>query len=885
MPLTAGQRLGPYEILAAIGAGGMGEVYRARDSRLDRDVAIKVLPEGFARDADRLARFEREAKALAALNHANIAHIHGLEEFAGVRALTMELVEGEDLSQRLRLGPIPIVDALPIAKQIADALEAAHEQGIIHRDLKPANVKLRPDGVVKILDFGLAKASDPAGASSADLMNSPTLTARATQMGVIVGTAAYMAPEQAKGRAVDKRADIWAFGVLLFEILTGRRGYDAEDASETLAAVLTREVDWTLLPAETPPRIRALIRDCLVRDPKQRLRDIGDARRVLDQAIGGAPDPVAAGSSSAVTTGPAGFLQRALPWTIAAVALLVAGGAVWKAISAGAAPDRIVTRSKLSVKEQAGFVELSRDGTRLAYTTIGLRGSTLAVRQMDQFEGQSLPGIDRAAFPIFSPAADWIAFGATDGKSIKKTPVTGGASITICEGNFLDGGAWGDDDTIVFARPGGLMRVSANGGTPQVLTTVNAAKGEIRHSRPQFLPGGRQVLFTLTSDSADSPQFAVLDLQKGGYRTVAKGGSGGRYAPTGHLTFVRGATLFAVPFDVAHLTVTGTEVPVVDSVSVTGPAGSADYAFSQTGVLVYTEGLTQGGSSLAWVDRKGAPQPLPGQLARSWGTGRLSPDGRRVANGILGGRGADIWVVDLSRGTSTRLTFDQADQNLTAIWSPDGRRIVYTGAKDGKTGIYSVPADGSGQPELVIQGGGVPKSFTPDGKTLLYTQGGSDRSRIMVLSMTGRATPDQPRLLREASAADTDAQVSPDGKWVAVTSNETGQPEVYVLPFPGPGPKVQISTQSGQRPRWAKNGRELFYWTYPATTLMSVLIQPAPFSPSAPREMFKAFVGTTWDVTSDGDHFLIETPGTQGGTTFATVTNWFDELRRRAPVK
>ena len=938
MSLAGGTRLGPYEIVSVLGAGGMGEVYRARDSKLGRDVALKVLPATVGGDPDRLARFRREAQVLAALNHPNIAAIYGFEDSGPTQALVMELVEGQGLDQLLssarQPGPasrtraagtqerapgsqapgtgsksqssgtgsgsrpmlavqgLPADQVLSIARQIAEALEFAHERGIIHRDLKPANVKVRDDGTVKVLDFGLAKALAPEDVSgTSEVMNSPTLTARATQMGVIMGTAAYMAPEQAKGRPVDRRADIWAFGVVLYEMLTGRRGYEAEDVSDTLAAVLTRDVDWQALPVETPARLRGLVRDCLARDPKNRLRDIGEARRVLDQMIAGAPE-IEPGPSSTIVAPAAPVApvwQRALPWAIAAVAIVVAAafGSMW--FSRPPAPAQNVVRAKLSVPDLSGFVALSRDGTKFAYTVSGAQGFYIALRQLDQFEAKPLAGSDNNGWPMFSPDGEWIAFSSIAAPmKIRKMPIAGGTSITLCDGSFQTGAAWGDDDTIVFAGARGLMRVSANGGEPQRLTTLDGAKGETSHTRPQFLPDGRSLLFTVASSAPDSPHFAVLDLKSGTYRVVARGGDNGRYVPSGHLTFVRDATLFAVPFDLARLATAGTEVPVVESVSTVGPAGTGDYTFSDTGLLAYSEALNAQGTLLVWTDRRGVSQPIPGQTRRIWATGRLSPDGLRVANAISDAKGADIWIADLARATLTRLTF--GGTNDFPIWSPDGSRIIYSGVKDGKAGLYSVSADGTGQPELLVAADARPiaTSFTPDGKTLLYTQPNQTRANIMVLPLAAGAAREA-RPLRESPSSDGQAQVSPDGKWVAFMSIETGTAEVYVQPFPGPGAKVRVSTQSGRDPRWTRNGRELLYWTAsPGNAgLMSVAVETTPtFTPAAPRELFRYAPGTTWDVAPDGEHFLVEQTAAIGtGAVFAFVTNWFDELRRRAPVR
>jgi len=891
MALTPGSRLGPYEVGASLGEGGMGQVFRARDTRLNRDVALKVVLPTVANDPERLGRFKREAHVLASLNHPNIAAIYGFEDGpstgsgqAATAALVMELVDGPTLADRLDAGPMPLADALPIAKQIAEALEAAHDQGIVHRDLKPANVKIRGDGTVKVLDFGLAKAVDPTSSSMANASLSPTLSLQATQAGLILGTAAYMSPEQAKGRAVDKRADIWAFGVVVYEMITGRRGYLAEDVSETLAAVLTRDVDWNALPPDTPPRLQQLLRDCLVRDPKQRLRDIGDARRVLERLISGAPDPTSPITSiAAVPATPA--WKRALPWAIAAAALAVALGVALTQRAAPPPAAAAVTRSRASFKDLAGFVALSRDGTKLAYTVGDKDGFSVALRRLDEFEPRTLAGSATALFPIISPDGEWIAFMTnTDPAILKKIPIAGGTPTTLCNGSFNAGAAWGPDDTIVFVDPNGLMQVSANGGTPKPLTKVDKSKGERSHTRPQFLPGGKQLLFTLAT--GDGPQFAVLDLEKGGYRTVAKGGDNGRYAPTGHLLYVRDATLFAQPFDLQHFKTTGSEAPVVERISTQGPIATGDYAISETGVLVYSERQSAAGTTLALVDRKGNIQTLPGQAPRSWGTGRLSPDGKRVANAIEDAkRDRDIWVVDLDRGAPTRLTF--AGYNDYPIWTPDGRHVVY-GARAPKPGVYAVASDGAGQPQLVLatETQPTPTSIAPDGRTLLYSVG----NRTQVLALDGVRAAGEPHPLRESTAGERLAQISPDGKWVAFISSESGGFECYLMPFAGPGPKVRVSTGTGNIPRWNRNGRELLYWTANAGTasLMSAAIQTSSGAPSVavPTELFKMIIGTTWDVTPDGERFLIElTQNTGAGSTFATVTNWFDELRRRAPPR
>jgi eukaryotic-like serine/threonine-protein kinase len=888
MSLSPGTRLGSYEIVSAVGAGGMGEVYRAKDTTLNRDVALKLLPASFEQDPDRVTRFRREAQLLASLNHPNIAQIYGFES----GALVMEFVDGEDLAQRLARGPLPLDEALPIARQIADALDTAHEQGIIHRDLKPANIKVRPDGTVKVLDFGLAKALAPDSLPGmAEASNSPTLTMRATQMGVIIGTAAYMAPEQAKGRVVDRRADVWAFGVVLYEMLAGKRAYDAEDISETLAAVLTREVDWTKLPEATPARLRGLLHDCLVRDPKQRLRDMGEARRILDQVMSGAPESSVTGlpapAGPAATPTPARAWTRLVPWMVAALALGAAAFTTGRMLTTPSPPSAPVVRSREVLKDPSGLMDLSRDGTEIVYMAANANsGFVLAVRELDQFDGRTLPGTEGAYYPHFSPAADWILF-ALNGK-LEKIQVTGGASIALCDGDLTHGAAWGEDDTIVFSGPKGLMRVPASGGTPQPLTTLDEAKGETAHIRPQFLPGGRELLFTVVSRSPDSPQFAVLDLQKGTYRIVAKGGDNGRYVDAGYLTYGRNGTLFALPFDLATLSAAGSEAPVVQGISAIGPTGTADYAVSANGVLAYSETLAQGGTSIAWADRKGAPTPIPGDMRRQWGTGRLSPDGRRLANGVIGDQGTDLWVVDLTRGTATRLTF--GGTNDLPVWMPDGRALIYSGAANGKAGLYRVLADGTGKPELLLETPSpTPTSVTPDGKAVLFTQlGPNGHARIMKLALEATPASSTPEVVYQSATGNGEGQVSPDGHWLAFVSTETGRAEVYVMPFPGPGAKVQVSTNGGLRVRWAKSGREVFFWNNANgnATLLGAAIQTTPLTAGVPHALFTAFSGTTFDVAPDGEHFLVETVGdATTGAVFATVSNWFDELQRRAPRK
>ncbi len=883
MSLNSGTKIGQYEVGAAIGAGGMGEVYRATDSKLGRDVALKVLPDSLAGDPERLARFRREAQLLAALNHPNIAQIYGFEDSGSTHALVMELVEGPTLADRILQGPIPPAEALAIARQIALGLEAAHEQGIIHRDLKPANIKVKDDGTVKVLDFGLAKALDPMGGSSPDVMNSPTLTARSTQLGTILGTAAYMAPEQAKGRAVDRRADIWAFGVVLFEMLSGERAFKGEDVSDVLAAVLRQDIDWSALPAGTPKKIRRVLERCLERDPKKRLRDIGDVWSDMD-----APDepaPVVAPAAPPRASG----LARALPWIAATV---IAGGAMaWSQLRTADRAPELVVRASTPMKEVGLLVAVSKDGTRMAYASASGPSATTGIllRMVDQFVGKVIPGTENGAFPLFSPDGQWIAFNDLSGAALKKIPITGGTPTKLCDCSLVSGGDWGVDNTIIFSGANGIMRVSGDGGTPEPLTTVDKAKGETSHSRPQFLPGGKQILFTV--NMADGKKFAVMDPGTPGYRIVARGGDNGKYLTSRHLTFLRDRTLFAVPFDLSRMEVTGSEVPVVEGVSILGPPGTADYAVSEGGLLAYFGEEGAQGTTLAWADRTGVSKPLPGQAQQLWGTGRLSPDGKLVANGITDSKGVrDIWTFDVQRGTLQRLSFGGAgDDNDYPVWSADSQRVFYSGRVQGKFGLYAVPADASTKPTLVLATDGLtkPTSVTPDGTTLLFsgangTQGIQNYQVAITADGTGK-----PRPLHDAIGNEQGAQVSPDGHWVAYISSESGAEEVYVLPFPGPGPKKLVSLAGGNSVRWTRDGRELLYWAnIPQSRLMAVDVTTSPtFSAGQPHELFRQPSTTTWDVTTDRNRLLVELSSRQNGSVLNLVTNWFDELTRRAPAK
>ena len=715
MPLSPGTRLGHYDVTALIGEGGMGQVWQATDTQLNRQVALKILPDAFAADPDRLARFKREAQILASLNHPNIAAIYGIEESESTSALVLELVEGPTLADRISKGPIPLGEALPIAKQIAEALEAAHEAGVIHRDLKPANIKVREDGTVKVLDFGLAKALDPD--PEGDPSQSPTLTAAATQMGVIIGTAAYMSPEQASGEPADRRSDTWSFGVVLFEMLTGQRLFTGKTVSHVLAKVLDREIDLTMFPAATPAPMRRLLRRCLGRDRKRRLLDVGEALSHLEEtATAPADEPV----GSAVVAKPAGW-RRSLPFvaTGAAVALLT-GLVVWNLKPPLPQP---VTRIPISVPPSAPItlsplnndVAISPDGARLVYQTVESGTPQLRVRLIDQIEATPLRGPIAAVHPFMSPEGAWVGFMAGFGGDLQKVSTFGGPPVTICElPANLQGASWGADDTIIFgtASGSGLLRVSAAGGEPEAITTPDT----IRHTWPDILPNGAGVLFTLDSGpGAEDNQIALLDLDTGEHEVIIASGTHPRYAATGHIVYGVAGTLRAVAFDLGSREVTSDPVPVVEGVAIKA-SGAASFDLSETGSLVYVSGAAATGvtRTLVWVDRDGREEPIALAPA-AYGWARVSPDGTRLVFSIAEPDNTDVWVSDLTRpGTRSKVTTDPG-ADAFPVWTPDGEQVVFQSLRDGQPGLFQKAADGTGQVEPLL---------TVEGATFLFPTSG-----------------------------------------------------------------------------------------------------------------------------------------------------------------
>ena len=707
MALTPGTRIGAYEVTGQIGVGGMGEVHRARDTRLDRDVAIKILPEAFAADAERVARFQREAKVLASLNHPNIAIIHGLEYAEGAHALVMELVEGEDLAQCIARGAIPLDEALPIAKQIADALEAAHEAGIIHRDLKPANIKLRPDGTVKVLDFGLAKAMDPvadhgpAKAGHHVLSQSPTITSPAmTQAGIILGTAAYMSPEQARGKAVDRRADIWAFGCVLYEMVTARRAFEGDDIAITLAAVMMKEPNWRALPAATPVALRRLLTRCLKKDPKARMRDIGDARLQIEELLSGTPEEIGSPAIPQALS----LWRRMMPWA-AAGALAAALAAVlvlwlpWRTASPST-PLRLSAELGADVSLRTGAaaaLSLSPDGAMLVFTAQKPGGAfQLYIRRLEQLAALPLSGTDGANNPFFSPDGQWVAFFA-DGK-LKKIAVTGGAAVMVGDDALTSsGGTWSEDSTTITFSPqrsGSLVRVSSEGGKPEPLTTLG--DGQVTHRWPQMLPGGKAVLFTAHAGISgfDDANLEVQPLPAGARKVVQRGAFYGRYLPSGHLVYIHDGTLFAAPFDVNRLAMSGPPVAVLEGVVSNAGSGAANFAVSDNGTFVYLPGRDAGrGALIEWMNREGKATPLRATPA-DWSNLVFAPDGHRLALDIFDGRQTNVWTYEWERDSPSRLTLAPGIA-LKPVWTPDGKRIVFASPRSDTGGgnLYWQRAD------------------------------------------------------------------------------------------------------------------------------------------------------------------------------------------------
>jgi serine/threonine protein kinase len=885
MAILAGRHLGPYEILSAIGAGGMGEVYQAHDTKLGRDVAIKVLPEAFAHDPDRLSRFQHEAKMLAALNHPNIATIHGLEQSNGTSYLVMELVSGETLAERVkREGAVPIEEALAICKQIAEALEAAHEKGIVHRDLKPANVKVTPEGKIKVLDFGLAKAFEGDTAND-DPSNSPTLSMAATMQGVILGTAAYMSPEQAKGKAVTKATDIWAFGCVLYELLSGHKAFEGDDTTEILAAVVRAEPDWTRLPENTPQSIRLLLRRCLRKDRRQRFQDATDVRIEIEDALSGA-------SVSAPAAPPVQNRQLPLAWIAFSGALLIALAVLSFLHFRETPPPARTVRFQVPLPEKAidAIFQISPDGKVLVFSAASGGRRQLWVRPIDSLAAQPLPETEGATYPFWSPDSATIAFFVA-GK-LKKVALAGGPSQTICDAPEGRGGTWNSDGVIVFS-PGlgsAIERVSAAGGVPTAVTKLGTKEELQRY--PMFLPDNKHFLYVVNAGKPETnginigsvdgapPVHLLSDDSSASYvSSKAFGGSG-------LLLFRRENTLMGVPFDPSRLQITGEVFPVAEGVGTAGNTSFAAYSVSNNGVLVYGNGgLGAKGDEMEWMDRTGKRIGAVGQPAQMVGA-RLSPDGKKVLLSIfnLARDASDLWLLDVERGVPSRNTF-RPGVSADGIWSPDGSTIAFQ--SDNRM-IYRRPANRTGNEELLL-GEGInnrPLDWSQDGKFIVYeTTGGTTGGDLWLLPMEGDHKP-IPYL--QTPFNEGDAQFSPDGHWMAYASNESGQPQVYVQAIPASGAKWQISPAGGVQPRWRRDGKELFYISADQK-LMSVPVKSgAGFEAGTPQPLFEldpvfpSLLGRySYEPTADGQRFLVlEIVGGSAAPPINVEINWQSGLEK-----
>ena len=889
-----GQTISHYKIIDKLGQGGMGEVYRATDTKLKREVAIKVLPEQFTQDPQRLARFEREAEVLASLDHPNIGQIYGIEDAGQTKALVLQLIEGPTLADKIAQGAIPVEEALKIALQIAEGLEAAHEKGVIHRDLKPANIKVNPEGQVKILDFGLAKALE-AEAPDSSLSQSPTLTNAATQAGVILGTAAYMSPEQAKGKPVDKRADIFAFGAVLYEMLTGKMAFEGEDISDTLASILARDPDWEALPQDTPWRIKELLGDCLQKDSHDRPHDIAHARIQIRKAL---KEPTADSPIEVTSTVQPPLWRKAIPWSIAAV---VTGALILVLLyfQAGTESSQVVHFSVLPPEEtdfdsNAGPMALSPDGQLLAFVArTPEENRMLWVRPLDSGSAQLLPGTEDAFAPFWSPDSRSLGFFAA-GK-LKKIDASGGSLETLNSSVSLGfGGTWNQDGIILFspARGAGIQRVSSTGKDGIPVTSPSESLNEFMHMWPSFLPDGNHFLYVARTSSSDKmDQVYVSSLDGINPTPLFTASSNVIYAAPGYLLFWREGTLRAQRFDAERLQIMGEALSVATGVRFDATTLSGLFSASQNGLLTYRAGSLQARlSQLVWFDRVGQKLDTVGEPDNYYFP-RLSHNGRQVAVDVsdLQNNG-DIWLYELSRPIASRFTFDPANDSLP-MWSPDDSQIVFSSTRRNRLAdLYQKPTGGTGNAEVLLSDEDLtaPSDWSRDGNFIAVNRGlVGVNSDLWVFSIQEQEfTPFVATPFRES-----DGRFSPDGKWMVYVSDESGQPEIYVQPFPGPGGKLRVSTSGGSMPSWSHDGRELFFIA-PDKSLMRAGIKHGPeLEIEVPQPLFvtqikhKLDYPLQYDVSPDGQRFLINTLLEQEDATSITlILNWFEELKRLVPT-
>jgi WD40 repeat protein/predicted Ser/Thr protein kinase len=873
-----GNTLGRYEITALLGKGGMGEVYRATDTSLNREVAIKVLPSIFSNDPERVARFEREATTLAKLQHTNIATIYGFEEDDDQRFLVMELVEGEELAERLERGPIPPEEAMLLAAQIAEGLEVAHNMGIVHRDLKPANLKITPNGDVKILDFGLARAfADEAdGTASIEIGNSPTLTAAMTQAGVILGTAAYMSPEQARGKAIDKQADLWSFAVVFYEMLTADRLFGGETVSDSIGAILHRDPDLTQLP-DVPPQIHTLLRRCLTRDKRQRLRDIGDARLDIEDAI----------AVRATTKKAAARKLRHAPWLVAGALAIMVGITSWLALtSSGDAVHKLATLGlprneaiDLGIHNAWPRIQFSPDGKQVVY--IGGVEDNLFRRDTNSFDSRLIPGIEHVGLFTFSPDGLWIAYSG-QGK-LWKVALSGGAPIELCDTADGPGLAWGSDE-IFFSRAngGGLWSVPVNGGQPKAISTLNDEREETSHRWPHVLPGGRHLLITIKTAriaTFDDALIGVLSLETGEIEVLVQGGTFPQYLATGHILYGRDEQLFAVPFDLETLTVQGTPTRVLEEIDTVDVNGCAQYSLSAGGDLAYlSAGEDQAELQLDWIEHSGKRSPLDignpyfFQLA-------FGPDSNHLA-GIIPAANDKIFVYDFQRKIMTRLTNTPGNDTLP-IWSPNGRQIVYINDRDGSADLYIIPADGSTSARRILASpeDEFPKTFSPDGTQILFTRVlASGKAEICTMPVDGSS---EPLVLFPSDQSNWNPTISRDGKWIAYITGSREESNIYARRFDGQGRPVRISPSGGGNPQWSPDGKTIFYIA-DEQMMAAPINTDSGFSVGTPYELFD--IGTSVfgeaPMAPNGERFLVNNANPQLRKHFGirVVFAWTEKL-------
>ena len=892
--LSPGSSVGPYQIVGSLGAGGMGEVYRARDTRLNRDVAIKTLPASVAMDRERAERFDREAKLLAALNHPHIAGIHGVEHAGGAMCLVLELVEGQSLAARISGTPLPVDEALRVARQIADALVAAHDRGIIHRDLKPANVMLTADGQVKVLDFGLGKVVEPD--SSKDLSNSPTMSLGGTQVGMLLGTAAYMSPEQAKGLPADKRSDVWAFGCVLFEMLTGARAFHGDDVSETLAAVLKSDPGWGVLPADVPPAVRALLESCLQKSRRTRLADLSAAMFVIDrhQHFGAATDRPSA-------DGRAPFWRRVVPLAATAVVVAALVSAAWWAARPAPAPVR-TSRFVVPLTEAQAFsnsarrvVAVAPDGTAVVFSG----GTPLHIRRFGELNAQVIPGADVALLgPVFSPDGRQIAYWSAGDRAIKRISVEGGATVPIRAGAGAPFGMhWSEAGLVVGLGPNGVIRISDRGEVEDLLKLAAPEAA----SDPQLLPDGRHLLVTIgsevgsTIESWDKANVVVFTLATGTRKVIREGANGARYISTGHLLYAVGGTVFAAPFDLRELRETGPSVPVVEGVR-RGVTGVVHYDVSPTGVLAYAPGPAGTSfmpSGLTFTDRSGVIAQLKISPA-SYGFPRASKDGRSIAFELTQSGETSVWVYALSGATSMRrLTLTGRSRH--PVWSPDSLRIAFQSDREGDLGLFAQRADNTGGVTRLTKAdkgeAHVPESWSPDGAHLLYSVIKGPETTLWVLSLRDSRAE---KFGGVTSSRPTTAEFDPTGRWVAYSS-DAGRQEgfVFVQPFPATGEIHQVSKdgENGHHPMWGPDGKELFYIPQVGRFVAVGVSMKPTFTFTDPRPVPRKFAVSSpvsqrpWDIAPDGRVLSVYEAGVSGAPEIHVVLNWFEELRTRVPVR